>query len=118
MLTTLEPREVVHAVGWGTALKGVSDGVWRMSETGEVRIRVSGPRRYTFVKDLQVLNSSGFMTDCRLRVLREGSIISLFGWGLILLPRMMESGLYVPRLVKLIVAAQYEEREKFLLLEG
>ena len=61
VLTTLEPREVVHAVTWGTALKGVSDGVWRMSETGEVRIRVSGPRRYTFVKDLQVLNCNVFM---------------------------------------------------------
>jgi F-box protein 9 len=55
VLTTLEPREVVHSVGWGTALKGTSDGVWRMSESGEVRVRVSGPRKYTFVKDLQVV---------------------------------------------------------------
>ena len=57
VLTTSEPREVVHHVGWGSGLKGVSDGVWRMSESGEVRIRVSGPRGYSFVKDLQVVFS-------------------------------------------------------------
>jgi F-box protein 9 len=91
VLTTLEPKEVVHSVSWtgSVGLKGVSEGIWRMSETGRVMIEVRGPRDYTFIKDLQVLSwRCGLMY--RLRVLREGSIINLFGWDLILSIRLME----------------------------
>lgn len=56
VLTTLEPREVVHSISWGSiqGIKGVSDGVWKMSESGEVEIQVTGPRGYIFIKDVQV----------------------------------------------------------------
>jgi len=67
VLTTTEPREVVHSITWtGVAdVKGVSEGVWTMSETGEVEIQVTGPRGYVFVKDLQVcwLGKRGLMVD-------------------------------------------------------
>jgi F-box protein 9 len=58
VLTTVEPRDVVHGIsreGQG-GLKGVSDGVWRMSETGGVVVEVRGPRGYMFIKDLQVVS--------------------------------------------------------------
>ena len=56
VLTTSEPRDVVHSISWSAmaGVKGVSDGVWKMSETGEVEIQVTGPRGYLFIKDLQV----------------------------------------------------------------
>lgn len=57
VLTTLEPKDVVHSVNWesvGGGMKGVSDGFWRMSETGAVSVEVKGPRGYLFTKDLQV----------------------------------------------------------------
>lgn len=58
VLTTSEPREVVHSISWSAiaGVKGVSDGVWKMSETGEVEIQVTGPRGYVFIKDLQVID--------------------------------------------------------------
>jgi F-box protein 9 len=56
VLTTAEPGDVVGAISreGKAGLKGVSDGVWRMSETGGVVVEVRGPRRYMFVKELQV----------------------------------------------------------------
>ena len=56
VLTTLEPKDVVHSITWTGSweLKGVSDGVWRMSESGAVFVEVKGPKGYLFTKDLQV----------------------------------------------------------------
>jgi F-box protein 9 len=57
VLTTLEPRDVVHSISWtgvAAGVKGVSEGVWKMSDSGEVEIQVTGPRGYIFIKDLQV----------------------------------------------------------------
>ena len=56
VLTTLEPKDVVHHVTWtgSRGLKGVSHGVWRMSESGAVFVEAKGPREYLFTKDLQV----------------------------------------------------------------
>ena len=54
VLTTLEPKEVVHYVGWEGGLKGVSEGIWSMSETGAISVEVNGPKKYLFTKDLQV----------------------------------------------------------------
>ena len=57
VLTTAEPREVVHKVSWsGTqaGLKGASEGVWRMTESGGVSLEVSGPKGYTFCLELQI----------------------------------------------------------------
>lgn len=57
VLTTSEPKEVVYSVSWvgvNGGLKGASDGVWKMSESGGVSVEVRGPRGYTFVKELQV----------------------------------------------------------------
>jgi F-box protein 9 len=70
VLTTLEPKEVVRSVSWNgcIALKGVSQGVWRMTEGGAVTVQVAGPRGYTFIMDLQVLSFWGWVT-IRLRVL-------------------------------------------------
>lgn len=80
VLTTLEPREVVHSVSraGSVGLKGVSYGVWRMSESGAVNVEVRGPRRYTFIKDLQVFKVIMKSND-RLRVPREGSTINSCG---------------------------------------
>jgi F-box protein 9 len=77
VLTTVEPRDVVYSVSWiGMAgLKGVSEGIWRMTESGAVSIEVSGPRGYTFIKDLQVWWNEMWVNG-RSRVLREGSITS------------------------------------------
>jgi F-box protein 9 len=77
VLTTVEPREVVHSVSWiGIAgLKGVSEGIWRMTESGAVSVEVTGPRGYTFIKDLQVRSNMDGINS-RLRVRREGSIIN------------------------------------------
>jgi F-box protein 9 len=58
VLTTSEPKEVVHSIDWETlgtvGLKEGSDGNWRMSETGAVSVEFKGPRGYVFTKDLQV----------------------------------------------------------------
>jgi F-box protein 9 len=55
-LTTVEPREVVHSLSWSGiwGLKGVSEGRWRMTETGEMNVEVRGPRGYVFVMELMV----------------------------------------------------------------
>jgi len=60
VLTTLEPREVVYSVSWAAApgLKGVSEGTWSMTDTGQVSVKVTGPREYTFVMELQVKSTT------------------------------------------------------------
>ena len=39
-------------------LRGTSDGVWRMSESGAVSVEVRGPRGYTFIEELQIKSTS------------------------------------------------------------
>jgi len=60
VLTTVEPREVVQQVSWTgmVGLRGTSDGVWRMSESGAVSVEVRGPRGYTFIEELQIKSTS------------------------------------------------------------
>ena len=60
VLTSLEPKEVVHSVKWDAylGLKGVSLGIWRMSEVGGVTVEVRGIKGYTFFKELQVIYST------------------------------------------------------------
>jgi F-box protein 9 len=54
VLSTVEPKEVVHAVTRECQLKGACFGTWTMEEEGEVSIQIAGARRYTFLQGLQV----------------------------------------------------------------
>lgn len=58
LLTTAEPRDVVHQITPGTKLKGVQRGRWSISRKGELSIKSSGPANYTFFMELQIKSSS------------------------------------------------------------
>ena len=54
MLSTSEPKDMVYDVVKGMVAKGVCEGRWTMSEGGEVKVTVNGPRQYTFIQELKV----------------------------------------------------------------
>ncbi len=57
LLTTMEPREVVHAVYRGTKLGGVQCGRWNLEEQGALHVTTRGPADYMFHMDLKVKSS-------------------------------------------------------------
>ncbi|BFZ58346.1 hypothetical protein PYCC9005_005408 [Savitreella phatthalungensis] len=59
LLTTAEPKDVVHDVDLGSKVKGIQRGTWQMDRAGgTISIDTRGPQDYLFFITLQVKSSS------------------------------------------------------------
>lgn len=58
LLTTVEPKDVVHDLTFDTKMRGVQTGKWMLTKAGALSIQANGPARYVFTMELQVKSSS------------------------------------------------------------
>lgn len=58
LLTTTEPKDIVHDIHRNARIKGLYTGSWSITNEGQVSIEVKGPANYLFFMELFVKSSS------------------------------------------------------------